>query len=257
MWLKLNVKKWHLLFKIIPMLVLVCIFKYGIHIYNLEFVSLNTLFSSIIASTTFLIWFLITWVISDYKESEKIPWDLASIIETIYDELYILDKNKGSDITKSFLTFHKSFIVLILDWFHRKVSTRALLDHLHQINDRFASLESLMQANFLSRMKNEQSNLRKLIIRIDNIRDLSFIQSAYAIVETLAFFLILSLIFMKIEIFYESIIFVLLVSFLVIYMIMLIKDLDNPFDYKSNWENWTEVSLKPIRDVLERVNSYN
>jgi hypothetical protein len=121
------------------------------------------------------------------------------------------------------------------------------------MNDYFSEFEGLMQANFLARMKNEQSNLRKMIIRIDNIRDLSFIQSAYAIVESLAFFVIAGLLILKLEPFHEALFFTILVSFLMVYMIFLIKDLDNPFDYSQHGESATEVSLKPIHDLVARI----
>lgn len=71
----------------------------------------------------------------------------------------------------------------------------------------------------------QQSNLRKMIIRIDNIRNLSFIQSAYAIVETLGFFVVVGLLILKVEPFYESVFFTMLVSFLVVYMIFLSRTL--------------------------------
>jgi hypothetical protein len=61
---------------------------------------------------------------------------------------------------------------------------------------------------------------------------------------------------MKLDPFYEAMLFSLTVAFLLIYMIRLIKDLDNPFDYSTNGESGTEVSLKPIHDLITRVNEY-
>jgi hypothetical protein len=58
---------------------------------------------------------------------------------------------------------------------------------------------------------------------------------------------------LKVEPFYEAVFFTMLVSFLVIYMILLIKDLDNPFDYSEHGENGTEVSIKPIHDLTNRI----
>ncbi len=251
-------KKWHIAIKLIPMLIGIFVLKLVFHYFNWEIISLNALFTSLIAATIFLIGFLITGVISDYKESEKIPGDMASSIETIYDEAYILNKNKKSKITKDFLNFHKDFLNSINQWFYRKERTKNIIEKLHQMNDYFAQFEPLTQANFLTRMKNEQSNLRKMVIRIDNIRDLSFIQSAYAVVETLSFFIIAGLLVMKLEPFYESTFFTTLVSFVVLYMVFLIKDLDNPFEYKEHGERGTEVSLKPIHDLTKRINeNYN
>ena len=45
----------------------------------------------------------------------------------------------------------------------------------------------------------------------------------------------------------------LLVSFLMVYMIFLIKDLDNPFEYLEHGESGTEVSIKPIHDLIKRL----
>lgn len=248
-----KLKKWHLALRIVPILFVVVILKLLFHKFNFEFISLNALFTSLIASTTFLIGFLITGVISDYKESEKIPGDMASGLESLYDEIYILDKNKGNESTKKFLAFYVDFLKSITDWFYRKEKTRSILTKIHEMDDHFAELESMIQPNFLARMKNEQGNVRRLVTRVDNIRDLSFVQSAYAIVESLAFFVIFGLLILKVEPFYEALFFTSLVSFLMVYMIFLIKDLDNPFDYSEHGESGTEVSIKPIHDLIERI----
>lgn len=247
--LKLN--KWHLAINVAPILILVFVLKLLSHQFGLEFISLNALFTSLIASTTFLIGFLISGVISDYKESEKIPGDMAASLEVIYDEVYILSKD--NKLAMDFLKYYEEFLKSLNQWFYREEKTRVIIEKLHGMNDYFSDFEKVMQANFLGRIKNEQSNLRRMVIRIDNIRDLSFIQSAYAIVEILAFFVVIGLLVMKIEPFYESVFFTIIVSFLVVYMIFLIKDLDNPFDYSRHGENGTEVSLKPIHDLTSRV----
>jgi hypothetical protein len=75
-------------------MIVIFLLKLLFHKFGFEFISLNALFTSLIAATIFLIGFLITGVISDYKESEKIPGNMAASLETIYDEAYILDKNK-------------------------------------------------------------------------------------------------------------------------------------------------------------------
>lgn len=246
-------KKWHIVLKLIPILLLIFLLKLIFHYVGWEIISLNALFTSLIAATTFLIGFLITGVISDYKESEKIPGDMAASLETIYDEACILNKNKKNKVVKEFFEFYKGFLGSLNEWFYRKQRTKAILDKLHQMNSYFAQFEPLTQANFLTRMKNEQSNLRKMIIRVDNIRDLSFIESAYAIVEVLGFFIVSGLLVMKLEPFYESVFFTVLVSFIVWYMILLIRDLDNPFDYSERGGNGTEVSIKPVSDLIGRI----
>src|SRR5512137_2926939 len=89
-------KRWHLTVKVLPLLLVIIGLKLLFHNLGWEFLTLSPLFTSLIAATTFLIGFLISGVISDYKESEKLPGELASSLEVIYDEAYILHKNKKS-----------------------------------------------------------------------------------------------------------------------------------------------------------------
>ncbi len=246
-------KKWHLSFQIVPILGAIFGLKLLFHTQGWEFISLNALFTSLIAATTFLIGFLITGVISDYKESEKIPGDMAASLESLFGEAWILDRNQPSERTRAFLEECRTFPKSLTEWFHKRERTKDILARLGRLDAYFAEFEPIVQANFLARMKNEQSTLRRMIIRVDNIRDLSFIQSAYAIAEVLAFFVVTGLLVLSLDPFHEVLFFTMLVSFLMVYMIFLIKDLDNPFDYTHPHGWGTEVSIKPLRDVADRL----
>lgn len=248
-----NKRKWSLSMRIIPILSGIVVTKILFHQFGLEYISLSALFTSLIAATTFLLGFLISGVIADYKESEKIPGDMATSLEAIYDEVYILDKNRGNERTKEFLLFYNTFLYSLRDWFLKQERTKYILEKLHAMDDYFADFESIIQPNFLTRIKNEQSLIRKMVIRVNNIRDISFIESAYAIAEFLVFFVIVGLLVLRMDPFYEGLFFATLVSFLVVYMVLLIKDLDDPFDYSGNHRGHSEVSIKPMQDLIERI----
>jgi hypothetical protein len=64
--------------------------------------------------------------------------------------------------------------------------------------------------------------------------------------------LCLGLVFVKIDPFFESSFFIGFVTFILIYMIMLIRDLDDPFEYDSETVT-DEVSLHPLTDLQERL----
>lgn len=246
-------KKWHLSLKIIPLVGFIFALKFLFHAQGWEFISLNALFTSLIAAATFLIGFLITGVIADYKESEKIPGDMVASLESLFGEAWIVARNQPGERTQAFLEDCRTLPGQIINWFHRRERTKTLLVRLSHLDTYFAELEPVVQANFLARMKNEQNTLRRMIIRVDNIRDLSFIQSAYAIAEVLAFFVITGLLFLQLHPFHEALFFTLLVSFLMVYMISLIKDLDDPFDYAHPHGWGSEVSIKPLHDLTERL----
>lgn len=125
------------------------------------------------------------------------------------------------------------------------------------MNDFFIELDKEgVQANYIIKLKNEQNSIRKMILRIDTIRDTEFVGSAYAIVEAMGFLVAIGLILIKIEPFYASLFITLLVTFLISYMFLLIKDLDNPFEYSIHGESGTEISLKPLHDLESVIKDF-
>ena len=242
-------QKWSVTVKVMPVIILVAVLKFISHHFGWEIMDLNALFTSLVAGTIFLIGFLLTGVLSDYKESEKIPSELASLLKALWDDTYTIAQSRNVAAARHFMDFQKDFIQFLLDWFYRKERTASLLNQISRMNQFIMELDQEgVPAPYLVKMKNDQNSIRKMVMRIDTIRDTSFISSAYAIVEAMGFLVAFGLIIMKIEPFYASLFFTLLVTFLIAYMVFLIKDLDNPFDYSQRGESGTEISLKPLRD---------
>jgi hypothetical protein len=255
--LKTIFQKWSIAVKVIPILILITVMKFIAHKFGLEIMELNALFTSLVAGTIFLLGFLISGVLSDYKESEKLPSELSASMNILLDDTYTILKSKNSASALHFIEFQKSFINSITDWFYKKERTNSILKMIGKMNDFFVEFENEgIQANYIIRMKNEQNSIRKLILRIHTIRDTDFIGSAYAIVEVMGFLISIGLIIIKIEPFYASLFFTLIVIFLISYMVFLIKDLDNPFDYSVNGESGTEIPLKPIHDLKIVMNDF-
>jgi hypothetical protein len=245
--------RWKLAIKVAPFILVIIIIKFIIHSLGYEFLALNSLFTAIISANIFLIGFLISGVLVDYKESEKLPGDLSASLETMADEGLIIYKNKKSIEAKNYLNKLADFNKSIVGWFYKKEKTNNLMQKLCSFNDDFLLFENQTQANFIVRLKQEQNNIRKIINRIHTIRETNFIASGYAIVEIITFVLVIGLLFIKMDPFYESIFFVSFVSFILIYMIFFIKDLDNPFGYYEEDCLVDEVSLKPVLDSQKRI----
>jgi hypothetical protein len=218
-----------------------------------EFLTLNTLFGAIISANVFLISFLISGVLVDYKEAEKLPGELSCSLEVLTDECYMTYKNKKSKVAVKLLNHVHDLTNSILKWLYKKERTMSILNKITELNDHFFALESFTQANFIVRLKNEQSILRRLITRIHTIRETSFNPAGYAIAEIITVILCIGLAFTKIDPYYESIFFVAFVSFILIYMVLLIGDLDNPFGYYEKESFADEVSLKPLLDLKKRI----
>lgn len=248
--------RWGLAFKTIPFVCLIIFIKFLAHYFGIEFLTLNALFTAIISANIFLIGFLISGVLVDYKESEKLPGDLSASLETMADEGLIIYQNKKTQEAKDFLNKLLQFNGALIDWFYKKEKTRDLMKKLASFNNDFLAFESQTQANFIVRLKQEQNGMRKMINRIHTIRETSFLGTGYAIVELITFVLVTGMVFIKMDPFYESFFFVSFVSFILIYMIYFIKDLDNPFGYNEEDSLVEEVSLKPILDSQKRLQEY-
>jgi hypothetical protein len=250
---KLILTKWLLVLKVLPVIVFILLLKLVVNNAGWEFLSLSPLFNSIIAANVFLLGFLLSGTLSDYKESERLPGELAASIETISDEAVITYKNKKSPQAKKLMQDLYSFNSDLQKWFYKGERTVNIMSKLASWNDHFLAFEKLTQPNFIVRLKQEQQSIRRILIRIHTIRETSFVQVGYAIAEMTTFLLVIGFIFAKIDPFYESLFFVGISTFLMIYINVLIKDLDNPFDHYSEGKETALVSLHPLTDLEPRL----
>lgn len=245
--------KWKLTARVIPFVALVVAAKSAAHYFGVEALSLSPLFGAVISANVFLIGFLISGVLSDYKESERLPGELACAFEVLADECAALKAaNKGA-AADALLEHVRGLIAATLSWFHKDERTGDLMNKISALNPHFVALEPLTQANFIVRLKQEQSIIRRLVTRIHTIRETDFNPSAYAIAEIISTLLTVGLVFTKISPYYESMFFISFVSFVQVYMVLLINELDNPFGYYATRNLSENVSLKPLFDLQRRI----
>jgi bacterioferritin (cytochrome b1) len=60
--------------------------KYAMHYFGLEFIEQTSLHNSVISSIIFVLGFVLSATIADYKESERIPSEFAANIEDMYND---------------------------------------------------------------------------------------------------------------------------------------------------------------------------
>ncbi len=227
--------------------------KLVVHRLGWEIIPLNAIFSALIGATVFLMGFLISGVMSDYKESEKIPGDIACASLAIADEVsFIAGKMSDNNFLRSRLTNIYELTLAIRRWFYREIGTAELMLRIENLSQEFVLLERHAQPNYIARLKQEQSTLRRLIVRVHVIRETEFALSGYFLASTSTVLLLAGMVFLEIEPFYESLFFVGLVAYLLLFLLRLIGDLDNPFGYYDR-DSFEDVSLKPIVDAVARL----
>lgn len=226
--------------------------KLIVHFLGWEVISINPLFSGIVAANVFLMGFLLNGVLSDFKESERYPGELSACLENLAQEVRGIRLAKPEADVGACLALLSQLSQDILDWFHKKHRTAELLEHVNELTPHFATLEQWTQATLVARLKQEQGNLRRTLIRIHTIRETSFISSGYLLADLITALLCIGLVLAKIEPFYESLFYVSVISYLMVYLLMLIRDLDNPFGYYERYSG-EDVSLKPLEDASGRL----
>jgi hypothetical protein len=238
--------------KVIPWICGIVAIKLVAHFVGVEFITVNPLFSGLVAANVFLLGFLLAGVLADYKESEKLPGDMAACLETIFDEAWIIHANKKAPAALEMMNQVGLLGRGLVDWFYKRVKTGELLERVAGLNASYLAIEPLTQPPFIARLKGEQNNLRRMIIRAHTIRETSFVSSGYTIAEATTILLTIGLLFSRIEPFFEALFFVVVICFLLLFMLMLIRDLDNPFGYYEK-DSTEDVSLQPLEEMLARV----
>ena len=161
-------------------------------------------------------------------------------------------KNKNASSAKECLTSLCQLTTSINNWFYKKERSRDVMERISGLSDFFFAFESLTQATFIARLKQEQANIRRIMIRIHAVRETSFVSSGYLIAEVTTILLSIGLILSRIDPFHEALFFVGVITFLLTFLILLIKDLDNPFGYYES-DSTEDVSLKPLDDLIGKL----
>jgi hypothetical protein len=255
-WRSHAVQRWAIAVKIAPILLGLIAARAVVDATDAHFIGLTTLFGSMVAANVFVLGFLLAGTLADYKESERLPGELASSVETITDECLITYKNKRAQPALDAVAYMSDFSSALRRWFYKEERTKDLLARVSGMNEFLLAFESLTQPNFIVRMKQEQNNIRRMILRIDAIRDTPFLSVGYSMSYIGTAALLAGLLFANIEPYYEATFYLAAIGFLMIYLTVLIKDIDNPFDHYKGGAESAHVSLKPVFDVEERLRGY-
>lgn len=226
--------------------------KILIHYLGWEMISINPLFSGIVAANVFLMGFLLSGVLADYKESERIPGELAVSLENLSQEVLGIRLAHPEARVGTCLSMVAGLCRDVLAWLHKEKRTAALMAGVDGLTPQLALMEQWTQATLVARLKGEQANIRRIVVRIHTIRETSFVAAGYLLADVITTLMCAGLVLSKIEPFYESLFFVSVISCLMVFLLLLIRDLDNPFGYYER-SSGEDVSLKPLEDALARI----
>jgi hypothetical protein len=196
---------------------------------GIEGIQPTTLTSSIIAGGVFVMALVIAGTLSDYKDAERAPTDLAAGLYAILRESESMNHVWGSP------NLHRlrERLVGVVDALRRDIGagdTRECQQAIEELSESFHELdESDAPANYVVRLRAEQAGLRKSALRIYHIQREEFLPSAYAMIVSFVLLILVLLMFTKIEGQVETLVTLAFLSFFFIYLLRLLNVINQPF----------------------------
>lgn len=228
--------------------VVIVALKYTFHYLGWELIEQTSLHNSVISSVTFVIGFLLSATIADYKESERIPSDFASNLEDMYEDAAQIHKSYPAfDLAK----FKKQLHTVALGFGKdaRKKSYDGRKD-IRALGSFFAAMESgNVPPNFIVKLKQQQTQLLRSRQRVDYIQKIRFIPSATILARSIVIAVIALILLTNIDPFYGGLVISGIISFTLIYMLILIQFISTPFHKAGKTQD--DVSLFLINDAAE------
>lgn len=248
--------KWKLMLTTLPFVLVVTLMKAFIE-FGLKFTGVVDFadVGVVLTGAVFLTGFLLAGTMSDYKESEKLPGEVAATLETIEEVFTLAAAQRPALDLKDLQTRVLSMTDIIGSWLLKAKTTAQLYAGFRQLNLTIVELEKSGAGPYASRAVPQVLMLRRAVGRMDVIRRTGFLPPAYALLEVL---LAVILGLMMVAKFKSPVATYVLVPFFAlvnIYMLRLIRDIDDPFDYAPDGTQHgaAEVDLFPINEYRERL----
>ena len=151
-------------------------------------------------------------------------------------------------------TLQQQLLHLLADteaWLRNTLTLEQLEQRLESVNLAFVSLKQCGEHTAAKDCQNELAKLRLLITRMHTSRISSFLGPAYAMLEIFLVGAVAALLLIQAKLFTE----VLVVSYFLFtsftYLLLLIRDLDNPFQY--NGRSSVDADLSPLNSCRLRL----
>jgi hypothetical protein len=196
---------------------------------GLEGISTSPLTSSIVAGGVFVMGLVVAGTLSDYRDAERAPTDLAAGLYVILREAESFEKVWG----KPDLRALRERLIAVVTTLRSDINTGNTRDCQAAVEEVGASLleleESDVPANYVVRLRAEQAGLRKSLLRVYHIQREQFLPSAKAMIYTIVVVILALLLVTNMGGLTESLVTLGFLSFFFLYLLRLLNVIDTPF----------------------------
>lgn len=253
---------------IVVSIVILClknfVFK-NLSVYGQDFHDLIELsdITIIFTGAFFVFGLLLAATMSDFKESERIPGEVASNLEAIKDWIYLAFKaprTGTTDLCKEAL--NNSFLRQellgitggIIAWIYSSDKDSNVIFPLIRKSNEIAYYfaERGVDKEAIKGIQENTNAMRKQLTRAYSISRNNFIKPAYTLLKSILFIIMTLLLVTKFKTTAADYFVTSAVTFLFCYLYLLIRGLDDPFDIHNEETN---VDLKPIDRFKQRLDA--
>lgn len=242
---RMDSKKWGIMTKAVVLMLILLIPRTVIDFYGLDVVPINTVVGAFISGAIFTIAIIFTGTFTDFKESEKVGGDLAASLKALYNDSRVLplaDEAPAQVLRAHVRDLHRTMQTCFSE------NTWNLPDinrEMDKINNDIRILSYLNVAPpLIAKLRNELGVLDRMTNRIEVIIRTDFIPAAYALAEVATGSVILLLLFINMDPYLEGVIIFAVICSMLIGLLLLIRDMDNPFEIGSN--TYADVDLETL-----------
>jgi hypothetical protein len=196
---------------------------------GVEGISASPLASSIVAGGIFVMGLVVAGTLSDYRDAERAPTDIAAGLYAILREAESMNTMWGRpDLAR--LRERLIGVVTTLRADINAGNTRDCQAAVEDVSESLLELEeSDVPANYVVRMRSEQAGLRKALLRVYHIQREEFLPSAKAMIQSIVVVILILLMFTDLGGFWESLVTLGFLSFFFLYLLRLLNVIDKPF----------------------------
>jgi hypothetical protein len=214
----------------------------------------SVLASSIVGGGVFVMGLVIAGTLSDYRDAERAPTDLAAGLYAILRETESMRRVWGKPDMRRL----RDRLVGVVDALRRDIdagNSRDCQAAVEELSESFLELEeSDVPANYVVRLRQEQAALRKSVLRIYHIQREEFLPSAYAMIVSFVLMILALLMFTKIENEIVTLVTLAFLSFFFLYLLRLLNVINKPFKVGQERGN-DDVSLFLLYEFVVHARS--
>ncbi len=238
-------KKWGIVLKAFIIVLLLLGVKTVIYISGYDTVPINPVVGAFITGAIFTIAVIFTGTFTDFKESEKIAGDMASALKALYNDAIAIPLADDTPLVTMRSHIRALLNTINVSFTGNDFNTRAINHAMDVVTDDIRVLGKLNVAPpTIAKLRGELGALDRLVNRVDVITRTEFIPAAYAVAEIATAAVILVMLFIENDHYIEgSVVFVFL-SLMLIALVLLIKDMDNPFEF--NLDTSADVDINTL-----------